>query len=143
MATIKSYTSVEQGKKLAEFLPLESVDMTYCATTEGTREKMIIKDWELNVGLDIAIKKNLFSYKNGYMIPCWSLAALLNVIPISYKDEGRYCLALINTNPKADHFAWCACYEDDNGHMIMKSYAETPVDACVDMIIKLRKYNLL
>lgn len=29
MATIKSYTDLEQSKKLAEILPLESADMHY------------------------------------------------------------------------------------------------------------------
>ena len=29
MATIKSYTDIEQSKKLAEILPLESADMGY------------------------------------------------------------------------------------------------------------------
>ena len=43
MATIKSYTDISQSKKLAEILPLESADMTYCAITEGMREKMTIK----------------------------------------------------------------------------------------------------
>ena len=32
MATIKSYTDIEQSKKLAEMLPLESADMLfYCS----------------------------------------------------------------------------------------------------------------
>ena len=30
MATIESYTDLEQSKKLAEILPLESSDMHYC-----------------------------------------------------------------------------------------------------------------
>ena len=29
MATIKSYTSLEQSKQLAEFLPIKSADMYY------------------------------------------------------------------------------------------------------------------
>jgi len=29
---MKSYTDIEQSKKLAEFLPIESADMAYIAT---------------------------------------------------------------------------------------------------------------
>jgi len=128
MATIKSFTSLEQSKKLAEILPIESADMTYCAITEGMREKMTIKNWEVNVGLDIAIKENLFSYRNGYVVPCWSLAALLNVLPngiVMNKDSqnGRY------------HFS--------SKYIGTYVTADNPVDACYKLILKLNELNLL
>jgi hypothetical protein len=109
--------------------------MTYCAVTEGMREKMIIKNWEVNVGLDIAIKENLFSYRNGYMLPCWSLAALLSVLPktinFGYENDSTFVLKpLENGNYLADFYE--VAYVKDN-----------PIDACVAIIEKLNELNLL
>ena len=135
MATIKSFTSIEQSRKLAEILPIESADMTYCAVTGGTREKMIIKNWEVNVGLDIAIKENLFSYRNGYMVPCWSLTAMLNALPSNLQ------LALAINDYQGDikeRYAIGSVNSD-----IYDCYADNPVDACVDLIIKLHEQKLL
>lgn len=76
------YTTIEQSKRLVELgLDPKTADLSYCAITEGVRNKMIIKDWEVSIGLDTAIKNNLFSYREGYMYPAWSLYALLKVIP--------------------------------------------------------------
>lgn len=68
MITIKSYTDIEQSKKLAEILPIESADMYY---------------WH---GCERLVHGN-----NGncdeYDIPCWSLAALLGVLAYPYIEE--------------------------------------------------------
>ena len=77
MAIIKSYTSLKQSKKLAEILSLQSADMCYVrAYFEGKQS-----DWFVNLGKPI---------KSDDVIPCWSLAALLNVIkPI---NENTYTI---------------------------------------------------
>ena len=126
MATIKSYTDISQSKTLSKILPIESADMTYCAITEGMREKMTIKNWEVNVGLDIAIKENLFSYRNGYIFPCWSLAALLNILP-NYEINNFGDGIQLGVNKEA--FAT----EGD----------ETLLDLVVNMIIHLHKLKKL
>ena len=130
MATIKSYTDIEQSKKLAEILPLESADMTYCAITEGMREKMTIKNWEVNVGLDIAIRENLFSYRNGYVFPCWSLAALLSILDFPSLTQN-----------KEDEWEVCVLNHKSDGYINV--LADNPVDACYKLILKLHKLNLL
>ena len=137
MATIKSFSDLQQSKELAKILPLESADMTYCAITEGMREKMIIKKWEVNVGLDIAIKENLFSYRNGYIVPCWSLASLLELLPkrlqivdnvyeLSVYFYGLYYWNKVNGNPYFD------AQDKDN-----------LVDACYEAIVFLHEQKLL
>ena len=69
MATIRSYTSLEQSRKLAEILPPESADMCY----------------EVGEDLDGYITKTIYTplmhtpYNDDY-IPCWSLVALLDVM---------------------------------------------------------------
>lgn len=61
MATIKSYTDLEQSKKLAEILPLDSADMNYWCGTQ------------IRIGGHRTMDKDLD-------VPCWSLAALLIVV---------------------------------------------------------------
>jgi hypothetical protein len=67
MATIKSYTDIEQSRKLAKILPLESADMYYPNR------------------IDIKYQGALpIEYKHGnpllsQEIAAWSLAALLGV----------------------------------------------------------------
>ena len=53
MATIKSYTDINQSEKLAEILPIESADMYY--------EKGIGNNYRIDFGnyADISISKNL------------------------------------------------------------------------------------
>ena len=128
---MKSYTDLEQSKKLAKILPLESADMTYVAIVISGESKMIINGWKLKVGLDSAIKENLFSYRNGYVIPCWSLAALLNVLPKIVRLIGK----------QKD---WsCECI---NNHIVTFSgfgKADNPIDACYKTIIKLKERKLI
>lgn len=69
---IKAYTDIEQSKKLENILPLESADMYY-----STNDNNLTYN---NVPLLIQYNE----YTTKYYIPCWSLAALLNIIP---KDE--------------------------------------------------------
>ena len=59
---MKSYTDLEQSKKLAEILPIESADIFY--RDNGIDAKLM---WEHN------------AQKVKY--PCWSLAALLELTP--------------------------------------------------------------
>ena len=61
---MKAYTNLEQSKKLAEILPIESADMRYSPLGNN------IHPW---VWPDTFIEKGA--------IPCWSLAALLNAVP--------------------------------------------------------------
>ena len=117
MATIKSYTDIKQSKKLAEILPLESAD--YC--------------W----GIDYESRNmdfNRFPYTEPYnefnnnedFIPCWSLSALLDVLPngnmlVKTTEGGYYCLSKYS----------------------MTKHYDNPIDACYEMILRLRSNLLL
>ena len=120
---MKSYTDLEQSKKLAEILPLESADMFY------------------NLGesqLPNVIYGNHDDFK--CYLPCWSLSALLNILHSKTKNipslsgggykDGKYI---------SD---WCLDYEFDDGDY-QKTFADNPVDACYEMIIKLNEQKLL
>ena len=71
MTTIKSYTDIEQSKKLAEILPLESADMYYMETSPNN----------YTVGILQRLERDMLHNQAEYykMFPCWSLTALLNV----------------------------------------------------------------
>ena len=116
MATIKSYTTIEQSRKLAEFLPLESADM--CYLREDGKAKTMSPS-EISEILNVSKPQ---------VIPCWSLAALLGVLP-------DYTL---QTNTDGTVFVVC----DSKKPMISDSFSN-PVDACVAMIEKLHELNLL
>lgn len=66
MATIKSYTDLEQSKKLAKILPLESADMYWFRDNIETPE---------------IYPKNMMKDSVSVTLPCWSLAALLGALP--------------------------------------------------------------
>ena len=122
MATIKSYTDLEQSKKLAEILPLESADMFY--RNNGVDAKLM---WEHN------------AHKVKY--PCWSLAALLNIIPYAiHKSDNEFYKLGIDKGYN-DYAIWYS----NNGLTIngLDVTSDNFVDACVEMILKLHELNLL
>jgi hypothetical protein len=77
MATIKGYTDLEQSKQLAKILPLESADMYY------SKHNTIYAN-TLYGSCDIEYF-NIHEY-----IPCWSLAALMNLLPSEFTEKGKY-----------------------------------------------------
>lgn len=119
MATIKSYTDIEQSKKLSEILPLESADMRYSPLGDNRHP------WVLE---DTFIEKDA--------VPCWSLAALLSVLPDELEDDHFLTL-------QKEKNEYCCCYEDINGNSFRHTFADNPIDTCVAMIEKLHELNLL
>ena len=121
MATIKSFTSLEQSKKLAEILPLESADMYYPWYIEEDRDN-------IKSGHRISIPSvGNFIHKVN-ILPCWSLAALLSVLPngiVMNKDSqnGKY------------HFS--------SKYIGTYVTADNTIDACYEMIERLHELNLL
>ena len=141
---MKSYTDLEQSKKLAEILPIESADMAWC--NNSIKEINYTDKYSANLytvkEMKDAFDKALVGWdKYWELIPCWSLAALLNILPVSCDDE-QHCLALINHNPN-EKTEWLCAYEDDKGNLMMECYADNQIDACVAMIDKLHEQNLL
>ena len=62
-------------------------------------------------------------------LPCWSLAALLNVLPNGsdiVKEE---------TDTENEKYMCTVGINDD----IISTFADNPVDACVEMILKLKE----
>lgn len=116
---MKSYTDLEQSKKLAEFLSLESAD---CFWDYDEMQKFHRISWfedGFNKGSQLRLNEN--------NVCAWSFAALLGVLPnyqLQTQDDGIGVL--------------CSC----NGKFNIVT-ADNPVDACYEMIIKLHRLNLL
>ena len=129
MATIKSYTDLEQSKKLAEILPFESADMHYNnASIKGIN---YVDEYRAELMDYNTAQKVLYKYLVNPIfgiVPCWSLAALLSVLP-------DYTL---QTNTDGTVFVVC----DSKKPMISDAY-DNPVDACYTLILKLHELNLL
>lgn len=114
---MKSYTDILQSKKLADILPLESADMRYAPF--GDTHPWV---WDEEVKL---LEKD--------SIPCWSLAAIINVINTNYY-----------TTLYHDGVAWnIDIIHHDNVKEKHSVYANTPIDACYEMVLKLKNLNLL
>lgn len=120
---MKAYTDIEQSKKLAEILPLESADMKwYFWKSEIDAPKLP------TFGYDKDTAENCKNTEVVYL-PCWSLAALLEALPRVYKLKPLLDL-------------------EENSIMYSGTYidvtADNLVDACVKMLLKLNtKVNSL
>ena len=127
MATIKSFTDLQQSKKLAEILPLESADMIYVHTT----------DLEGDEHYDIDFRNNQPLFEDD--VCAWSLAALLEIIPKHIK--GYNVLRIdIGDNDTSIWYYEVGCGVNNDLPDVTKEYT---IDACYKLILKLHELNLL
>ena len=135
----KICTDIRQSKKLIELgIDNNTADMHYTYHHWQIDENTIGSQSDASIGVDLDLVYNGESYD---YIPCWSLTALLDVLPVSC-DDGQHCLTLINPNPN-DKTEWLCAYEDCKGDLIMECYADNSVDACYEMILKLHEFKML
>lgn len=125
------YTTVEQSKKLLKLgLDVKTHDMFY---EQEIGRNTDMPYYAVKVGSSIAIEQNLFSYRNELVIPCWSVGALLDVLdyPKFYKD---------NTSGKD---LWHCCCNINEREIIKASFAETEIDAVVELVTHLLEFGIL
>lgn len=124
---MKSYTDLEQSRRLAEILPIESVDMYY----------------EPAVGFCTEPSEPRFGdikYAHPRSIRCWSLAALRSLLPSSIEFNGEtYLFDSYNTSDGV----WVYQYAALNGSTLFHYKSIHDVDACYEMILMLHDNNLL
>jgi len=136
MATVKSYTDIEQSRKLAEILPLKSADGFWEYHNKWYSDG---DEWEgyedyprAQPYLEYTRKENEWK-KDKSDVPAWSLSALLEILqmPTLMKD-------------KADgELFWECIVCNEEGEELCETYANDKVDACYEMIVELHKLNLL
>ena len=132
---MKGYTDLEQSKKLAEILPLESADMYWWSTS-------------LRYYIE-AIDDGDFNEEEGH-IRAWSLAALLDILPDDWWGYNKHYFLEISKmgdsgKPYVRYFRFREDWEGANfGRITHISYtSDSLVDACYEMILKLHELNLL
>lgn len=131
---MKAFTNIEQSRKLLEIgISAESADMwwNFYSVTCDFGTPQIIRLDEPWVG-------SFNWYNEEDNVPCWSLAALLELI----KKHGLINLRFLNStfDNKGNHLKniWNIIFEDI-GIVIHDVYAVNPIDAAVDMIIWLKE----
>lgn len=142
---MKAYTDINQSKKLAEILPSESTDM-FCADVFDKEKEThsynfhILSTWGCNTFEELKDRENKFVH----FIPCWSLAALLDVLPTTIGNFfENNALRLRMDKGENDFNIWYenfVCGDVEEGLDVIE---DNPVDACVEMIEKLHELNLL
>lgn len=115
MTTIKMYTDIPQSKVLVGILPLETADM--------------YRVFENNAETRVYFGKTPTAYF--VCEPCWSLAKLLDIL----KDKIIF--------GGASDKGWFVSYTIKNPRELLIIYESNLVDACVNMVEKLHKLNLL
>ena len=111
---MKAYTDLNQSKKLAKILPMESADMCWRQIYD---ENHMMSDYRVEL-----IPYRLYS---GIGVPCWGLSALLDTLPSSTLDSSN------------DHYYRLHCMER------FTEWYDNAVDACYEMVLKLHEQKLL
>ena len=118
---MKSYTDLEQSKKLAKILPIESADMSW-----------VEKENAKHTWYDAENRRIITKYEKKYYIPCWSLAALLKIL----SDITDYSFELVflkrTTDGRANTLEDVYRLSTD----VYDVYKKEAVDACYEIIIK-------
>lgn len=127
---IKQYTDINQSKKLAEILPLESADNVIVSfgSREGTKKVVMPKET-----LDV-ISSPFADIRKTTM--CWSLAALLSVLPKLGAEEPMIRKLYYASNP-AERYIYQYSLTNMTGEY------DNPVDACYEMVLLLKEKNLI
>ena len=120
---MKSLTDIEQSRKLAEILPIESADFIRYYNKED--RSYIITDYP----------DDAMSGEDD--IPCWSLAALLEVLP-TLDERNPVCCKDIRYNQWHIFYHGTATEE-----LIDTKRHENLIDACHEMVLRLHKQELL
>ena len=127
----KICTDIEQSKKLAEILPLESADMWYSYYGDSKYNPAIAykgEQWFL-------CQTRNSSHSD---IPAWSLSALIELMPdeISINNESYYLSIGKNRVEFRGPITW-------DGQKSISSKDDNLVDACYEMILKLNELKKL
>ena len=119
MVRKRGYTSVSQSEELSKFLSNETADMVYIKYASSDNLTCRFDDGLVMVLGDIPIDEI-----DGGVLPCWSLYALLNLLP-SYEINKR------GVNKEIQIDVANNALETEDG--------ETLVDLVVNMILELHK----
>ena len=125
MEKIKAYTDLEQSKKLAEILPIESADMYIYKNIFFGALSCFNGTTQVGEYVKLTDKEN-----KAY--PCWSLAALLGII----RKTIGYTIYGVND-------VYISCELGDKPWKIETEVCDNEVDACYEILLKLHELEML
>ena len=120
MAHYKNYTDIEQSKKLAYILSLDSSDGWWTAL-----------NWQ-ETEYYIEVKQDGINKPKKY-IPCWSFTALFNILPDGtdiMKDK---------TDTENEKYM---CSVGVKGE-VLYTFGSNPIDVCYEMVLRLHELKML
>ena len=129
---MKGYTDLEQSKVLAKILSSKSADMEYLTikkTGSFVGTVPFVKD-------DSEVENSAYSHTYN-RIACWSLAALLSVLPTLDDRNAEFCKDI-------RYDKWHVYYHSTTTLSIIDTERyDNLIDAAYEMIMKLHELKLL
>lgn len=129
---MKAYTDIEQSKKLAGILPIESADMWY----QHVGWKHLTDNSEIPLYIPIVIR----DCESEDDIPCWSLASLRACLPSGIDIDG--ILYVFESHNTFDNM-WVYEYKFEDISAPLYSKSSNEIDACSELISKLNELKML
>lgn len=118
---MKTFTDLEQSKKLTEILPLDSADYYYRRYLDHYNTiQYYFEMTPYNKGAD-----------KSHDIPCWSLSALLDALP-----RIEHLRPSIDLNPKLDSNEVAIYYHSEDSPYIVR---DNLIDAVFEMVMWLKE----
>lgn len=125
----KGFTSLEQSKQLMKLgIGIRKADMHYWEGIDGETIGKLSNT--PNIGFDSNFYYGDDNGKTYRYIPCWSLSALLEVLPKSINNEALS----INTSATLWHIGY------RNSYTVK---ADNAIDGCYELIVYLHELKLL
>lgn len=147
---MKAYTDMEQSKKLAEILPVESADMWWAEryAVQDMKDSPYIS-YKAPVCYLSFSKPSEYNYSTDIIkdFPCWSLSALLSILP-PYLFEFERGIDL-NVYPDLNGKGWHCSYMPNCTENMKKdkfklmTSEDNLIDACYELVLKLHEQNIL
>lgn len=129
---MKAFTDIQQSKKLAEILPIESADMCFNISQRTNMPPLMTPYCKFKEFFNMGETPD-------FLIPCWSLAALLDIL--------RPDITLDHTEGEGWSIIVNIVVENPNSILqdiiTEKVIADNLIDACVEMILKLNELKVL
>lgn len=132
---MKSYTDINQSKRLAEILPIESADCFYLVVKENN--EVIQTPGFLNIN---ALQKEKMFVEKVSVIPCWTLAALLEVMQ---KDLGLFHKLTMDYLNTFSYTGWRIGYSNEHWSFKKMAISQNLIDAAYECICQMYEDNLV
>ena len=135
---MKAYTDILQSRKLAEILSHNTADNTY--------ERVVIAGCNLDIPEERQyVHRDIpFMFFSGVGVPCWSLAALLDVLPTTIGNFfEKTALRLRMDKGENDFSIWYENFDCGDVAEGLDVIGDNSIDACYEMILRLHEQKLI